>query len=428
MEKLFTGTFYIHEGFAAACLASVYKNFVGVAYVEKSQHDLIQEATSISENGGTTTNAKNVAVITFNQPVIKYDYGYWLGTQTYIQILNQFKADPSIAGVVVKMDTGGGQVYGTPEFYDYVIEFRKTKPYVVYASGYLCSGGFYMAAPADWIVVNKRADALGSIGAYGIIVDYDGIIEKLGGKVHTIYAEESPEKNEAYRDVIEKGDYKKYIKKELSPTVVTFQEDMKAVRPQLDPRVFLGGVWPGHEAVSMGLADEEGTEETAIAKVYELSESKNNNKNQKKKSMSTKKSLPNIQKVLGIPGDGIAIVKKTISGKRGFFIEEAQLDALEANAALQNSTLDAATSKVVTAEGKVTALEGAVNSAIKTAGLDAEVEANATTETKISLLGSKVVEYGKNPGAKITKPKADGDIVDGQDDDQEKSTSLIKSM
>lgn len=425
LHTLFTGTFYIHDSFGAACLASLYKNFVSVSYVERPQEELISEITAMSSSPENRSDALNVAIITFNQPVVKYDSWYWLGTQTYIKILESYRSDTSIAGIVLKIDSGGGQVYGTPEFYDYIIQFRQSKPVVVYANGYLCSGAYYIAAASDWIVVNKRADAVGSIGAYGTIVDMDGIIEKLGGKVHTIYASESTEKNDAYRDVI-KGDYKKYIKNELDPIVATFKDDMLASRPQLNEKVFKGGVWPGSECVALGLADEVGTEADAIAKVYELAEGNSNNKNQKKKSMSKLVSYPGIQKVLGVNGDGLKVITKAISGKTGFFIEVAQLDALEASIAEKEKAVTTAEGKATAAEGKVTTIEGAINTAIETAELKEEVAANATAEDKANLLAAKVVEYGKQPGTTASKSKSDGDKFEEDEDDNK--TSIIDSI
>jgi protease-4 len=59
----------------------------------------------------------------------------------------------------------------------------------------MCSGAYYIAAATQKIIANKRADAIGSIGAYATIVDSNGIFEHFGAKVHTIYAKKSTEKN-----------------------------------------------------------------------------------------------------------------------------------------------------------------------------------------------------------------------------------------
>lgn len=435
-KNLLQDKFYINKSYLTACALTAYSTLFNVSYVEKSQQELIDDVTDLrtvatkagtpSAAGSAGATGTQVAVITFNQPVIKYDTYYWLGTQTYIKILERFRNDADVAGVVMVMDTGGGQVYGTPEYYDYVTEFVQDKPLVVYTGGYLCSGGYYMAAPASRIIANKRADAIGSIGAYGTIVDYDGIIAHFGGKVHTVYSEHSTEKNEAVRKVLE-GDYSLYIKQELNPIVEEFQADMKAVRPQIKEEAYKGGTWSGPEALTLGLVDELGTIQTAITAVYELAQGMSNkSKKSNKKRMSKEKNLPNVQKALGLSGP--IKIGRRISGATGFFVSEAQLDALEASIKAGNDAVATANGKVTEANSKVTTLETAVNKAIKTAKLSDDVEAGATTENKITLLGSKVAEYGKQPGAKPATAGADPDPAPETEDDQDKSNSLYKSL
>lgn len=440
--NLFSGNFYIHKGYGISLLPVLIQSFAGVSFVEKKLEDLTSNVITkvgtqktISSDNPSTEN-KIVAVVTFNQPVIKYtDYYYgWLGTQAYIRILDQFKNDSSVAGVVMNVDSGGGQVYGTPEFFEYINDFTSSKPLVVYTGGYLCSGAYYFAAGASWIVAHNRADAIGSIGAYTVLVNYNGIWEKFGAKIRTMYSSLSDEKNKNYRAVMDKEDpdLKQYIKEELDPIVQTFITDMKSVRPQLKEEVFKGGTWTGDKSVEMGLADENGTLETAVSKAFELaskseSNKSNNKQNSKKKTMSKKtKSFPVLQKLIGVKGEGIDTIA-TLTGKKGVQITEEQLGQIETELADKDKAVTTANGKVTTANGKVTTLETAVNAAITAAGLDADVTETTTTEEKITLLSSKVVEYGKLSSGKGTTPAAEGDTADAADDDAN-STSIYKSL
>lgn len=435
LGNLFSGNFYIHKEYALALVPTLINAFTNVSFVEKKLEDLTSKNVNLHNvaSEGETTDQKVCVIISFNQPVIKYtDYWYgWLGTQAYIKILERYRLDPSIAGVVMDVDSGGGQVYGTPEFFEYIQEFVKSKPLVVYTGGYLCSGAYYFAAAASWIVAHKRADAIGSIGAYTVIADYDGLWEKLGAKIHTIYSDMSEDKNKHYRGVVDgtDPDYKKYIKEDLNPIVISFHNDMKSVRPQLKEEVFKGGTWSGSDSVELGLVDENGSLQTAISKVYELAASNesnsnnNNSKNQKKTMSKMTKSFPLIQALIGLEGEGIPTVS-TITGKSGVQITEAHLAAIETALSGHETAVTTANGKVTTAEGKVTKIEGAIDTAIETAGLTAEVGADATAETKITLLSNKVVEYGKKPAAKGSKPKSEGDTVE----EEEQSTSIFESI
>lgn len=377
-------------------------------------------SSSADVNSALTGTEKKVVVLDFKQPVVKFSTYDWLGTQVYISILETLKNDPTVVGVVIDTDSGGGQVYGTPEFYDAVKTFAEVKTIGIFTNGYLCSGAYYFAAGATFIMANKRADAIGSIGGYTVMVNYNGLLKKYGAKVHTLYSDLSPDKNKGHRGVMDGSDEggKEYIKTELNPMVLTFHVDMKSARPQLNEEVFKGGTWTGDQAMEMGLIDYNGSLQDAVNKVFELSDAGNSNNNinqNKKKSMSKIKSFPSIQKIIGVEGAGLKVVTKTLSGVSGVFITEAQLDTLEKVSADNAAALTAANTKATTAISAVTALEGVINTAVKTAGLEKDVEAEATTESKVTLLGAKVVEYGKKSGTIVTTPKAEGDSFEEKD-------------
>lgn len=423
MDTLFSGKFYIDQTYGSGLVPSLIKMFRDGVTVEKKEIDLInncQKAFSksgklIDSGASPQESGKRVVVLNFKQPVVKYSTYYWLGTQAYIRILADLKQDTSVLGVVIDTDSGGGQVYGTPETYDAILDFKQTKPIGFFTNGYLCSGAYYIAAPGSFIMANRRADAIGSIGGYTVMIDYDGMIEHFGGKVHTIYSDLSPDKNKGHRAVMDgtDPDYKNYIKTELNPMIRTFHTDMKNARPQLDEEVFMGGTWTGVEAESKGLIDYNGSLMDAVAMVFELSKKSNSNNNNSKneKTMSkTTKSFPAIQKVLGISGEGIATIS-TLSGKKGVQLSEAQLDSLEKELAEKDKAVTTANGKVTEAEGKVTVLETAVTTALATA----KIGASATTAESITLLGAKVVELGNKPSSKGSKPDAKGDNFEDED-------------
>jgi protease-4 len=429
LDTLFSGHFYIDQSYGLGLVPSLISIFTGNTLIEKSEVDKIKGITKvkISTNASSSDvgsalsgTEKKVVILDFKQPVVKFSTYDWLGTINYISILETLKNDPTVVGVVIDTDSGGGQVYGTPAFYDAVISFATIKTIGIYTDGYLCSGAYYFAAGATFIMANKRADAIGSIGAYTTIVNYDGILQKYGATVTTIYSDLSPDKNKGYRAVIDGTDEggKNYIKTELNPMVLTFHADMKGARPQLNEKVFKGGTWSGDQAMEMGLIDYNGSLQDAVDKVFELSNTgntnTNNNKSNKKKSMSKTQSFPVLQGILGIEGDGVATIS-TITGKKGVQITEAQLELLEGNLAGHQAALDAATGKATTAESRVSVLETAIDTAVATAGLTATVEATATADSKATLLGAKVLEYGKQSGAILSAPKAEGDSFEEED-------------
>gem|GEM_PF-212456 len=427
IHKLFSGKFYIHEAFGIALSSLVLQSFAGVAFVEKSDEQMELEIFNradlkgnIMADSGNVMQSQVIAVIDFKQPVLKYSTWYWMGTQSYIRLLNRLKNDDSIAGIVLDVDSGGGQVYGTPEFHDVIAEIDKIKPIVVYTNGLLCSGAFYFSAASRWIVANRRADAIGSIGVYTVLVNFDAMWEKYGAQIHTIYSSLSTKKNKAHRDVMEGNDpdYKQYISIELDPIAEQFIADMKIDRPQMKEEVFQGGVWNGEAALEMGLVDQNGSLETAIAKCWEFANTSNSNqnKNSKKKSMSkTTKAFPTLQKLIGVEGPGLKTIS-TVLGNKGVQVSEENLALIESALAGKDAAIKKEKDAATEAQGQVTALGTAVDTAVKTAGLESELAADANTEAKITLLGNKVVEFGKKPGAQTSKPGSTGDNFAGDTD------------
>lgn len=407
LHTLLAGPLYINEMYGVSLVPSIYKSLTSNSIEEKSIEQLMIEKQSATENTAISSSANKVVVVDFNQPVVKFDYWPWLGTKSYTKILDQLKADDSVAGVVLNIDSGGGQVYGTPEFYDYIKNY--SKPIVAYTDGYMCSGAYYIAAPTQRIFANKRADAIGSIGAYATIVDGNGIYEHFGAKVHTIYATKSTEKNSEYREVIQNSNYEPYIKNQLDPIVESFITDMKEARPNISEEAFKGGTWTGEQSVAMGLVDENGTIQDAINYVFELSI---NSSNQKLNTNMNTKSLPKVEAVLSLKAP-LAL------NDNGSFLNEEQLDTIEAsletleteNSNLQTqlseattaneTAVNAITAQLTEATNQATALETSVDAIMTNLGLPV---AGTITE-KLAAIDAKSVEVGGKDGANFTAPK-----------------------
>lgn len=395
-HSIFSGLYLIHPEYAISFIPSLYQHFVlGQKMEEKSEADKIAECQSLT-NGANGEADRRVAVINIKQPIQKYSSYYGLGSKSFINILQNIALDDSIAGVVLDIDSGGGQVYGTGEFYDFLKNYPK--PTVAYTDGYMCSAAYYLGNACNHIVANKRADHIGSIGAYASMVNFTGVFEKLGAKVYDVYSSKSPNKNAEYRALMNDGDDKPYIENILDPIVDTFHEDMKATRPNLSADVLKGGTWNGEKALELGLVDENGDLGTAISRVFELAD-----KNVKNKKMD--KSYKKIEGVIGEEfGEGATA--------NGILLNEAQADAVENRiAALETEAAEAVTARetaetdLANATTANTALVDQVNAALELEG-DAKV---ANVADAITALQNKITALGQEPGATHTSSGKEDD-------------------
>jgi protease-4 len=425
LHSLINGRWFIDKPYGHALLPSLFSILEGKDISIKSgerEPDVFislkkSNAPLVAASGFDSGNndSEYVAVINLKDPIYKYSQECGpSGTKSKMQSMKSYAQDPNCSGVVLDIDSGGGQVSGTPEFYDYIASFKK--PVVAYTDGLMCSAAYYIGSAASHIIANKRADAIGSIGVMVSFIDFSGIYEKKGAKLITEYATKSTEKNKAFEELL-KGNPELYIKTELDPIAEDFINDIKAVRPGVDESVFKGGTWNAQESLDKKLIDSIGTLQDAVNKVFELSTTKNsnsnNNSNLKKGNMSkTTKSFPAIQTLIGLEGEGIATIS-TVLGNKGVQLTEAQLEVLE-NALVENeAAVTAANGKATTAESAATALEGSIDAVLATAKV--AVAAEATIETKISSLGTEIARLGAIPGGKITKPKAEGDSFEEED-------------
>ena len=78
------------------------------------------------------------------------------------------------------MNSPGGSAYASEQIWHAIKNLAKRKPVVVSMGGYAASGGYYISAPADFIVAEPTT-LTGSIGIYGVSIDRSKLMTgKLG--------------------------------------------------------------------------------------------------------------------------------------------------------------------------------------------------------------------------------------------------------
>ena len=182
-------------------------------------------------------------------------------------------AHENVVAHVLAIDSGGGSVDGTAEFG--AILQGLTKPIVAYSDGLIASAAYWAASSCARIVLNNATCAVGSIGVMCSIVDYRPMLEELGVKFHDLRADDSDEKNEDFRQLLE-GNYKPYTTNVLNPLRGMFAATVQANRPQLatpaGEKLLHGGMYFAEAAVASGLADEIGSFSRAVALALELAD------------------------------------------------------------------------------------------------------------------------------------------------------------
>jgi protease IV len=182
----------------------------------------------------------------------------------FTRLLKQVENDSMVKGVVVRIDSPGGEVTASDEIWREMNVLSKKKPMVISMSDAAASGGYYMAMTGDPIVAYPGT-LTGSIGVVFGKPDLHGLYDKLGiskdalqrGKHADIDSDYTPLTPEE-RDLLKRG-----IDESYRDFVAKVSESRHRSAGQIDA-VAQGRVWLGSQAKINGLVDEVGGLDTAI--------------------------------------------------------------------------------------------------------------------------------------------------------------------
>ncbi|MDR3096910.1 MAG: S49 family peptidase [Paraburkholderia sp.] len=166
--------------------------------------------------------------------------------------------DDGTAGVILHIDSPGGSPVQAGIINDEIRRLRAKHPaiplYVVV--GDMCaSGGYYVAAAADKIYVNK-ASIVGSIGVLMDSFGFTGLMDKLGIQRRLRTSGENKGFYDPFSPDTPKMDA--HAQEMLDQIHQQFIDAVKAGRGQRlkdTPDIFSGLFWTGQKSVELGLAD-----------------------------------------------------------------------------------------------------------------------------------------------------------------------------
>jgi len=183
------------------------------------------------------------------------------------KLLRRVENDSMVKGVVVRIDSPGGEVTASDEIWRQMNLLSKKKPVVISMSDAAASGGYFMAMTGDPIVAYP-ATLTGSIGVVFGKPNLHGLYDKLGitkeaiqrGKnagIDSDYTPLSPEERAKLKEGIDES-YRDFVTKVADARHRQFD--------QIEP-LAQGRVWLGSQARSRGLVDEIGGLDKAIEMV-----------------------------------------------------------------------------------------------------------------------------------------------------------------
>ena len=178
--------------------------------------------------------------------------------------------DSNTMGVVLRINSPGGSPVQAGQINDEIRRLRAQHPNIpLYAvvEDVCASGGYYIAAAADQIFVN-RASLVGSIGVLMDGFGFSGVLNKLGVERRLLTAGD----NKGFLDPFSPLDPKQraHAQQMLDDIHAQFIDVVKRGRGdrlKADPQIFSGLVWTGERSIELGLADALGSVEYVAREV-----------------------------------------------------------------------------------------------------------------------------------------------------------------
>jgi protease-4 len=181
--------------------------------------------------------------------------------------------DDSVKAVVIRINSPGGSGLAADNMWREVELVKGAgKPVVVSMANYAASGGYYIAAPADWIVAQPNT-LTGSIGVFGGKLALQGTLEKVGMTEHHFQRGALAGLFSATEPFSDDG--REVFRAFLSDFYDQFTERVAAGRKLDVPTVHdvaRGRVWTGQQALDRKLVDQLGGLDVALAKAAELAQ------------------------------------------------------------------------------------------------------------------------------------------------------------
>ena len=166
--------------------------------------------------------------------------------------------DKNTQGVVLRINSPGGSPVQAGYINDEIKRLRgkyKEIPFYVVVQDICASGGYYVAAAADRIYVDK-ASIVGSIGVLMDGFGFTGAMDKLGVERRLITAGENKGFLDPYSPVNpEQLKLAREMVAEIHQQFIKVVKDGRGKRLKETPDMFSGLVWSGEKSVELGLAD-----------------------------------------------------------------------------------------------------------------------------------------------------------------------------
>ncbi len=227
-----------------------------------------REYVSVPDSAVGAGGGDRIAFVVGQGTIVRGDPGSsgesGLEAEAFDRILAKVGNDKNIKGVIVRIDSPGGEVVASDDMWRAMSELHRRKPVVISMSDDAASGGYYMAMSGDTLVAYPGT-MTGSIGVVFGKPNLHGLYDKLGISKDFVSRGRFALIESDYQSLSEAGRAK--LRAGIDADYESFVGRVAAARKKpvsvIEP-LAQGRVWLGDQAKANGLVDELGGIDRAI--------------------------------------------------------------------------------------------------------------------------------------------------------------------
>ena len=240
---------------------------------DKSEHEITLTDYMKVKNPKTSVSDNKIAIIYATGEINTGKGSYnTIGSETTVEAIREASEDENVKAIVLRVNSPGGSALASEIIWREINLAKQKKKVVVSMGDYAASGGYYIACNADKIFANNST-LTGSIGVFGIVPNTKNFLnEKLGVYIETVKTHKHSDIANGYRKL--SNDELNVIQnsvEDIYETFITHVSEGRGIPVRKVDEIGQGRVWSGTDALSIGLIDEIGGLEDAIASAADLS-------------------------------------------------------------------------------------------------------------------------------------------------------------
>jgi len=213
-----------------------------------------------------------VAVLYMNGEIVDgKDYAEVAGDR-FVQEIDKLRKDNNVKAVVLRVNSPGGSVAASVKIRAALDLLMAEKPLVASFGDYAASGGYWISNGCQKIYADATT-ITGSIGVFSMIPEFSKVTKKIGVGVETVGSNKHSDMYSLMRpfDARELA-YMQASVEDIYEMFVNLVATSRDMTPEAVDAIAQGRVWTGADALGLGLVDEIGNLEAAIAYAASLAD------------------------------------------------------------------------------------------------------------------------------------------------------------